>query len=42
MTTNQTNCKHFPSTIISELKNKRECVLCKKLLDEDSLENQSY
>ena len=33
VTANQENCIHFPSLEMPELKNKRECILCKKILD---------
>ena len=29
------NCVHFPSLRIPQLKNKRECIICKKILDDD-------
>ncbi|MDH3657911.1 MAG: hypothetical protein OEM77_07220 [Nitrosopumilus sp.] len=32
-TVNPENCKHFPSLEMLELGNKRECILCKKILD---------
>ena len=32
---NQDNCNHFASVKMPGLKNKRECVLCHKIYDEN-------
>ena len=34
-TVDQENCKHFASLSMPGLKNKRECVICQKVLDDE-------
>jgi len=34
-TVDQENCKHFASLSMPRLKNKRECVICQKVFDDE-------